>query len=198
MGEEEPSGDITLLLQAWRDGEPEALGQLMPLVYPRLRGIADSFLRREPRDGTLQATGLVHELYLVLTRQRRIAASERVHLFSLAAQLMRRILIDRARERAARKRGGEQTRVPLAEDLQWVDAASEEIIDLDRALEDLGRLDSRKLQLIEFRVFLGCSTEESAELAGISKATADRDLRFTRAWLFDRLRGGGASEGITA
>jgi RNA polymerase sigma factor (TIGR02999 family) len=181
------SGDITLLLRAWGAGERDALEHLLPLVYPHLRRLARAFLRRESSAHTLQATGLVHELYMTLVRQRKADFKDRQHFFAVAAGVMRRILRDYARGRHAQRRASAEDRVPLSDDLSWVDAASDDMIDLDRVLDELGQLHARKVQLIELTVFLGCSTQEAADLVGISKATADRDLRFARVWLRDRL-----------
>jgi RNA polymerase sigma factor (TIGR02999 family) len=184
------SNDITLRLQAWRNGEQGALDSLIPVVYPELHRMALSFLRRESHGvATLQATGLVNELYLSLSKRRQINFEDRTQFFALSAHLMRVILVDVARERRAQKRGGpDAKRVPLSEDLHWVDATSEEMLDLDRALAELTRLEPRKTELLMLKVFLGCSTQEAADLAGISRATAGRDLRFVKAWLYQRLR----------
>lgn len=181
-------GDITQLLSHWRQGQPHALDELVAQAYPRLRGIADAFLRREANCLTLQATGLVNELYLLLRRQRTVDLLNREDFFSFSAYLTRLILLNRARERMASKRSG-GVRVPLTEDLSWVDAAGHDMIDLDRALGELGRLDPRKVQILDLTAFLGCTKDEAASLLGISRATVERELRFTRAWLHDRLRG---------
>lgn len=188
----EPSGDITTLLQHWREGRPGALDGVFAATYPRLRKLAASFLRRESPGHTMQATGLVHEIYLVLLHQRKVEFADRAHFYSTAAGLMRAILRDWARDKNALKMGGGAVRVPLSEDLSWVDAGSAEFLDLDAALTELEQLDERKARLIELKTFLGCSTEEAAEQLGISKATADRDLRLAKAWLYQRLRGAAA------
>jgi RNA polymerase sigma factor (TIGR02999 family) len=185
----EGPGDITTLLARWRDGRPGAFDDVIVATYPRLRSLAESFLRRESSGHTIQATGLVHEIYLLLLRQRKVEFEDRRHFYATAAGLMRGILRDWARGKSAQKRGGEAVRVPLSEDLSWVDADSPEFLDLDIALTELERLDERKAHLIELKTFLGCSTEEAAEQLGISKATADRDLRLAKAWLYQRLRG---------
>lgn len=187
-------GEITTLLRAWRAGDSEALDRLVPLVYPKLRRIAAAFLRRETPGHTLDATGLVHELYFRIVNQRQATFDDRQHFYSFAAHVMRRVLRDWARDRSAQKRGGHADRVPLSEFLAWIDAASEEMIDLSTALDELESLDARKVRLLELKVFLGCSTSEAAEIIGISKATADRDLQLTKAWLFRRLRGNGQQE----
>ncbi len=184
------SNDITQRLQDWRNGEQGALDSLIPAVYPELHRMALSFIRRESKGcETLQATGLVNELYLVLINRRKIDFTQRNQFFALAAHLMRVILIDVARERRAQKRGGPAAiRVPLSEDLNWIDAISPEMLDLDIALSELTRLEPRKTEMLILKTFLGCSTTEAAELAGVSKSTADRDLRFVKAWLFQRMQ----------
>ena len=187
----DPEQDITVLLEAWREGDPTAIEKLMPAVYPKLRYIADSFLRRERPGRTLQATELVNELYFVIARKQKVNFDHGANFFGLAAHLMRLILRDRARARKAQKRGNDPARVPLSEDLAWIDASGTDMLDLDRALEELTVIEPRKVKLLEITTFLGCSVTEAAELAGVSKATADRDLRFAKAWLYDRLRGTG-------
>jgi RNA polymerase sigma factor (TIGR02999 family) len=188
----ENPGDITVLLEHWRDGKPGALDDVISATYPRLHQLAESFFRRESPGHTIQATGLVHEIYLLLLRQRKIDFANRQHFYAIAAGLMRAILRDWARNKAALKRGGDATRVPLCEeieDLFRVDANGPEFLDLDIALTELEQLDQRKARLVELKAFLGCSTEEAADQLGISKSTADRDLRMARAWLYQRLRG---------
>ena len=186
----EPSGDITRLLARWRRGEPGALDELIVSTYPQLRKLADAFLRRESGGHTIQATGLVHEIYLALVRRKTVSFEDRGHFYSLVALMMRNVLCDRAREKGAQKRGSDAVRVPLSDELYWVNADSTELLDLDAALTELEGLDERKARLVELKTYLGCSTEEAAEHLGISKATADRDLRMARAWLYQRLRGG--------
>lgn len=183
-------GDITALLQSWRRGETQALEQLLPVVYPQLRRLAGAFMRREAGGHTLDATSLVHEVYLRLVHQRKAEFEDRNHFYSFAARLMRMILRDWARDRKAAKRGDGAARIPLSDFLAWVDAGSDDILDLDKALDELEALDERKVRLLELKVYLGCSTAEAAQLAGISKATADRDLQMAKAWLYRRLRQG--------
>lgn len=156
----------------------------MPLVYPRLQAIAGSLARRESHD-TLQATALVHEVYLRLLKVRHLELTDRQHFFSFAARLMRLILVDHARLRGAGKRSG--TRIPLHEDLRWVSVDGEEVVALHHSLEDLAALDPQKVQLVELRYFLGCTSEEVSEVTGLSKSTVDRHLQLARAWLFRRL-----------
>ena len=182
--------DVTQLLHAWGAGSNEAFQNLIRVAYPQLKRLAGAYLRHERKAHTLDATALVHELYLVLHRQRKVDLHDRSHFFTLAASLMRLILRDWARDRNALKRGGRETRVPLSEDLPWMHVRTEDIIDLDMALHELEQLDARKVRLIELRTFLGLQTDQAAALLGISKATADRDLRTARAWLYRRLKGG--------
>lgn len=156
----------------------------MPLVYPRLQAMAGSFARHETNN-TLQATAIVHEVYLRLLKVRHLELTDREHFFSFTARLMRLILVDHARNRGARKRSG--TRVPLHEDMRWVALDSEEVVALNRLLEEMAAVDPQKVQLLELRYFLGCTAEEVAELTNQSKATVDRHLQYARAWLFRRL-----------
>jgi RNA polymerase sigma factor (TIGR02999 family) len=179
--------DITTLLDDWGRGDHTALDRLAPLVYPQLRELASSYLRRERQGHTLQATSLVNELFLKLMAQRQARLSNRQHFYALAGKLMRRALIDHARISKASKRGGGADKVPLHEELSWVDASGPEIIDLDRALTDLEQMDAEQAQMFEMRFLLGCTVDETAELLGTSKSTVDRKVRMARAWLFQRM-----------
>lgn len=180
-------GEITLLLSRWRDGESDAFEQLLPLVYPHLREVAAAYMRRERNPGAMQATVLVHELYLRLLKQNRTALADRAHFYTYAAKVMRLILVDHARETNAQSRGGGLQRIPLSDDLSWVEIGSPEMLQLNIALEKLEMLDPRKAQLVELRYFLGCTAEETAGLMNLSKATVDRDLKFVRSWLYQRV-----------
>lgn len=184
---EPPKGEITLLLSQWRDGENSAFDRLMPLVYPHLREVAAAYIRRERNPDVLQATALVHELYLRLLTQRKAEWNDRCHFYTFAARVMRRILIDMARSNQAQARGAGIPHVPLSDDLPWVDVGSENMLELNRALEELAALDPYKVQLVELRYFLGCTSEETASLLNTSKATVDRDMKFIRTWLFRKL-----------
>ncbi len=184
MGEGE---DITGLLREWREGRPGAFEQLMPVVYADLKRIALGYLRHERPDHTLQATGLVHELYLRLFHQREAAWNDRAHFYTFAAKVMRMILADHARRYASQKRGGPRARVPLSDDLAWVNVDGPEMLDFDRALNQLEDIDARKARMVELCHFLGCTTKEAAEILGISMATAERDLKFARGWLYRQL-----------
>ena len=187
---EPQKGEITLLLTKWKNGDLSAFGELMPLVYPHLREVAAAYIRRERNPDVLQATALVHELYLRLLNQKKADWDDRQHFYTFAAKVMRMILIDHARESQAQARGGGLERIPLSDDLTWVNIGSPELLDLNRALEELGALDAQKVQLVELRYFLGCTAEETASLLQVSKATVDRDLRFTKSWLYRRIHPG--------
>jgi RNA polymerase sigma factor (TIGR02999 family) len=184
---EAAQGEITQLLVRWKNGEPQAFEQLMPLVYPHLREVAAAYIRRERDPGLMQATALVHELYLRLLNQNRTALGDRVHFYTFSAKVMRLILIDHARGSHAQRRGGGVQHIPLSDDLPWVDLGSPEILQLEIALGELQALDPYKVQLVELRYFLGCTAEETATLMQVSKATVDRDLKFIRSWLYRRL-----------
>ena len=179
--------EITRLLRRWEGGDREALASVISLVYKDLHVIAVGYLRREGPGHTLQATGLVNELYLRLAQVRRIHVIDRRHFYAFAAQLMREILTDYARRSRAVKRSGSRARVPLHEQMAWVDASSEEMLALGEALEQLEAMDERKVRVIELRFFLGCTVEETAELLDISATTVDRDLAFAKTWLYRRL-----------
>jgi len=181
--------EITALLKRWNQGEREALANLATLAYDDLRAIALGFLRHEHVGHTLQVTGLVNELYIRLSQVHGVQLSDRRHFYAFAAKLMRMILIDYARQSRALKRPGSAVRVPLHEEIAWIDASSEEMIALDAALDQLEALDERKVRVLELRFFLGCTNEETAELLGISRPTVDRDLEFSKIWLYRRLSG---------
>jgi len=187
---EPAKGEITLLLARWRDGEASAFNELTPLVYAHLREVAAAYVRRERNPDVLQATALVNELYLRLLKQKKAEWDDRRHFYAFAAKVMRMILIDHARENQAQMRGGGRMRVPLSDDLAWVNIGSPELLDLNRALEELGEIDPHKVQLVELRYFLGCTAEETASLMRVSKPTVDRELRFIKSWLYRRIHPG--------
>ena len=174
---------MTELLQAWRGGDPSALDRLIPVVYDELRHIAAGLLRRERSGHTLQPTALVHEVYVRLLGQGRSDLEGRAHFLSVAAHMMRRILVDHARARVRQKRGGEATRV----DLRPGDAAaaprSVDLLALDLALDRLQAEDERKARVVELRYFGGLTTEETAQVLETSPATVKRDWAFAQAWL---------------
>jgi RNA polymerase sigma factor (TIGR02999 family) len=188
------STDITGLLKAWGRGDEGALDRLMPVVYAQLRAQARRYMRHERSGLTLQSTALVHEVYLRLTKAQDVDWHDRVHFFALSAQMMRRILVDAARARAAAKRGGgaapaghssviDLDRMPAGPD------AASSLCALDDALDSLARLDPRRAKVIELRFFGGLSVEETAEMLQISPQSVMRDWRLARAWLARELRG---------
>ena len=181
------TGEITLLLARWRDGEDSVFDQLMPLVYPHLRQVAASYIRRERNPDVLQATALVHELYFKLLQQKKVDYQDRRHFYAFAAKVMRLILIDHARGNQSQMRGGGAIHIPLSDDLPWVEVGSDDLLELDRALNELNAIDPYKVRLVELRYFLGCTAEETAALVDSSKATVDRDMRFIKSWLYRRL-----------
>ena len=190
-----PSGAVTELLNSWSGGNAESLDPLFNLVYPRLRQIAGALFRGERPESLLQPTSVVNELFLKLVRHHSLKFESREHFYNLAASLMRRILVDQARSEHRGKRAG-GIRIPLDDDLGWTASLpSTDLLDIDRALEDLQQLDPRKSRIVELRFFLGSTAEETADLLQMSKATIDRELRFARSWLYERLQPGGAPGG---
>lgn len=184
-----PPGEITQLLLQWKQGEPDAFDRLMPLVYPHLRQIASAYIRRERNPGVLQATALVHEVYLRLIGQKKADWADRAHFYTFAAKVMRMILMDHARSNDAQKRGGGAEHIPLNGQIPWIKIGGESMMELNRALDKLEAIDPRKVQLVELRYFLGCTAEETAEVLQISKATVDRDAKFARSWLYRSIHG---------
>lgn len=183
----EPEGDVTILLEQWRLGDAGAFDRLAPAVYDHLHKVASGYLLRERPGHTLQATGLVHELFLRLLQSQSVVYRDRAHFFTFAAKVMRRILVDYSRRSKSQKRGDGTERLPLSEELAWVDAGSTDMLDLDVALDELAVLDELKVRILELRYFLGATSEEAAELLGVSKATVDRASRFGITWLHQRL-----------
>jgi RNA polymerase sigma factor (TIGR02999 family) len=189
-------GPITVWLERWRAGDPEALDQLLPLVYGELREVARRQLRRESPAHTLSATGLVHEAYLRLLSQRQLVAVDRTHFFAIAARTMRRILVDHARARLAQKRGGER---PAALDDQSEPAFlgswdPDELLDTDAALSRLAERSERAVRVIECRVFAELTLEETADALGLSRKSVQRTWTAAAAWLRKELgRSGGES-----
>jgi RNA polymerase sigma factor (TIGR02999 family) len=190
----EPGDNLTALLEAWSAGDTRARDQVIDVVYRELRGRAAARLRRERRHDTLQPTALVHETYLRLVDQRRIVWKNRGQFFGVACQMMRRILVDRARARRMAKRSGRWARVTLDEGARKAPPMDVDILDLDAALTRLSEFDVRKSKLAELRFFGGLSLEEAGEALGISLATAERDWQAARAWLFKELHGSRAHD----
>jgi len=184
-----------LLLDRWRAGDAAAFDTLVPVVYTDLRRLAQSMMRRERSDHTLQATALLNETYMRLVQQQKVTWEDRSHFYAFAARLMRNILTDHARAHLAGRRGGpNRIKIELTDDLAWIGSANEEILDLYRALERLEVLDPRKARVVEMRYFLAFTTAEVAEALSISLATAERDLQFARGWLYRELRGEGTAD----
>lgn len=187
------SPEVTRLLAAWKDGDPEALAQLLPLVYSELRRLAEARMRRERPDHTLQATELVHEAWLRLMGGQLPDWRDRTHFFAVAARAMRRLLVDHARSRGYAKRGGGARRISLDAVAELSAEGSQDLIDLDEALDRLAALDSRQHQVVELRFFGGLSVEETAAALGVSEMTVKRDWRTARAWLYAELAENGAA-----
>ena len=177
-------GDISELLASWSKGDEEALKGLIPAVYPELRRIARRHLGRQSPDHSLESAAVSNEAYLKLIRSRGIQCENRVHFFALCAQIIRRILVDHARNGRYAKRSGDFVRVPLDEAVVGTEARGVEVLALDEALESLSRLDPRKSRVVELRYFGGLSVEETADFLQISPETVMRDWRMAKAWLF--------------
>jgi RNA polymerase sigma factor (TIGR02999 family) len=180
--------DVTYLLNAIEAGDPHAAEQLLPLVYDELRRLAAQRLAREGPGQTLEATALVHEAYLRLVDVEQAQQWDgRGHFFAAAAEAMRRILVERARRCHAQKRGGELERIALPDLAQPAPGDPIDLLALDEALNRLEALHPQKAQVVKLRFFAGCSLEETAQMLGISRATAQRSWAFARAWLFGQL-----------
>jgi RNA polymerase sigma factor (TIGR02999 family) len=179
--------ETTQLLRAWASGDQEALGRLTPRVYGELRRIAGHFMRDERQGRTIQTTALVHEAYLKLIDVSNVDWQHRAHFFAVSAQIMRHILLDRARRRVAAKRGGAAARVNLDEVADIGSGRAREVIALDDALNALAKVDPRKARVVEMRFFAGLSVEETAAVLQVSSDTVKRDWRLARAWLLAEL-----------
>jgi RNA polymerase sigma factor (TIGR02999 family) len=175
--------EVTQLLKDWGDGDKAALDKLMPLVYEELRRLAHQYMSRERTGHTLQTSALVNEAYFRLIDQKDVRWQNRAHFFGIAAQLMRRILVDHARSRASAKRGGVAPRVPLDEALIVSEERAADVVALDDALNSLAEIDPRKSQIVELRFFGGLSIEETAEVLKVSPGTVMRDWTLAKAWL---------------
>lgn len=178
---------MTQLLIAWSDGDESALEKLVPLVQAELQRIARHYLQQEQPGHLLQTTALVNEAWLRLIDWRRVSWQNRAHFFSVAAQLMRRVLVDEARERQALKRGGNALRVSFSLAAEVADEQGTELLALDTALDELAELDARKCRIVELRFFGGLSVDETAEVLQVSPRTVLRDWSFAQTWLFHEL-----------
>lgn len=184
----ESSENVTQLLVKWGDGDQAALETLMPLVYSELRRLASNYLRRERQNHTLQPTALVNEAYLKLIDQRKPRWQNRAQFYGVAAQMMRRILVDHARQNKAAKRGGsEQQRLSITSAGQLGEKPDTDLLALHEALKELKTFDQQQERIVELKFFGGLSIEETAEVMGIGHATVERDWKMARAWLRRKL-----------
>ena len=186
--------DVTALLAKWSGGDKAALEELMPLVYGELKRLAGSYLRRERQDHTLQSAALVNEAYMRLVDQSRVRWQNKSHFFGIAAQMMRRILVDHARGQKAAKRGSGVEVLELNEAVAQAQKQSIDLLGLDEALNMLAKMDAQQSRIIELRFFGGLSIEETAEVLQISPATVKRDFAAARAWLYRAVTTRGGDE----
>ncbi len=184
-----PDGDVTGLLVSWAGGDRRALDELIPLVYEELRRLAHRELRREESHATLVTTALVHEAYLRLVDQSRARLESRAHFLNVAAQMMRRVLVDAARKRLAGKRGAGAPPVPLEHVNEPRVEPNDNLLELDEALTRLEAFDPKLSRVVDLRYFGGLTLDETAEILGVSTTTAWRDWSTARAWLYDQMRG---------
>jgi RNA polymerase sigma factor (TIGR02999 family) len=182
-----PRAEVTQLLQQWSLGRQDALDQLLPAIYAELQRLAASYLRRERADHTLQATALVHEAFLKLVDQRDVRWQNRAHFFGIAAQMMRRILVDHARAHTASKRGSGERPISLDDAVASIPGVNVDVLALDEALVRLARIDAQQSRVVELRFFGGLTIKEAAEVLGISHATVEREWTVAKAWLYDQL-----------
>jgi RNA polymerase sigma-70 factor (ECF subfamily) len=189
------TSDLTALLKAWGRGDLAARDELMPAVYEELRRRARAYFRQEPVGNTLQPTALVHEVYLRLIRQDRAAWQNRAQFYGVAAQMMRRILVDQARARKMAKRSGRWARVTLAGLVAPAPPGAVDVLDLQPALDELASFDRRKSDVAELRFFGGLSLDETSQVLNISIATVEREWQAARAWLYSRLKGSRRDDG---
>lgn len=175
--------NVTQMLHDWSNGDREAIDKLIPVVYRELRRQAVRYLRRERPGHTLQPTALIHEAYLRLIDQRSVQWQNRAHFFAISAQLMRRILVNHARDRQAAKRGGSDIKLPLEEAMIASEGKEVDLVALDEALERLATIDPQQSHVVELKFFSGLSVEETAEVLGVSPRTDKRDWNVAKAWL---------------
>ena len=185
---EQRTEEVTQLLIELSQGNRVTVDLLLPLIYDELRSLAMNYLRRERPDHTLQATALVHEAYLRLVDQTRVNWQNRAHFFGVAAQLMRRLLVDYARKHNAEKRGADFQMLTLDENIDKAVERSEEILALDHALEALAAIDEQKARVVELRYFGGLTVEETAEVMGVTPVTIKRHWRMAKAWLYGQMK----------
>jgi RNA polymerase sigma-70 factor, ECF subfamily len=183
-----PPNEITERLIAWGAGDRAALDQLLPTVYQELRRMAGNYLRRENPGHTLQPTALVHEAWLRLIDQTRVNWRNRAQFFGVAAQLMRRILVDHAKTKHREKRGGDAIKFSLDDVINLSQERATDLLALDDALDGLARIDGRKSRVVELRYFGGFSVEETAQILDVSPETVMRDWKMAKAWLYQQIR----------
>jgi RNA polymerase sigma factor (TIGR02999 family) len=189
--EDVKQASVTQMLAAWAEGDRAALEELTPLVYEELRRLARQRMRHERPGHTLQTTALANEAYLRLVGQTQVRWQNRAHFFAIAAQQMRRILVDYARRRRYQKRGGGALQVTLAEAEGLTDVRTPDLVALDEALRSLAEVDLRRAQVVELKFFGGLTNEETAEVLKVSTGTVERDWTIAKAWLHKTLKGGG-------
>ena len=182
------SHEITRMLHRWRDGDREALDRLLPIVYDELYRQASRYLRRERAENSFQTVDLINETYIKLVDQPNLDPKNRLHFFAISANLMRQVLVDHARAKHRKKRGGDKVKLPLKEELIGSDNTNgPDLLALDEAMERLQELDERQVRVVELRYFSGLTLEETAEALGISSTTVSEDWRMARAWLHREL-----------
>lgn len=191
---EHSPGDITLLLRDAASDKPGALDSLVTALYDDLRRLAMSHLNAERADHTLQPTALVHEAYVKLVDQRSTTWTDRLHFFAIASRVIRRILIDHARERGAQKRGGGGTKLSLADHDVAAPERELDLVALDEALRELEQIDAQQARVVELRYFAGCTIDEIAQVMNVGKRTVDRDWQAAKAWLLCRIEGDSPQE----
>jgi RNA polymerase sigma factor (TIGR02999 family) len=180
--------EVTELLQRWKSGDEEALGRLTPLVYDQLHRLAHQYLRRERQGHTLQTSALVNEAYLRLVEHKSVDWQSRAQFFAVSATVMRRILVDYARQRTSEKRGGAFQKITLADDLIVTQDRAAELVALDEAIKALNELHPRRSKVVELRYFGGLNNTEASAVLKVSEATIERDWRFAKAWLYRELK----------
>ena len=188
------SNVVTHLLQAWGRGDKEALNKLLPIVYEELHRLAASYMRKESPGHSLQTSALVNEAYIKLVDQKNVRWQNRAHFFGIAAQLMRRILVDHARSRARLKRGGGAQRLSLNESVIAATDSAEAFLSLDDALMRLAEIDAKKCRIVEMKIFCGLNTKEIAEVEKVSPSTIEREWRKAKAWLHREIQSEGKHE----
>lgn len=186
----EPPHEITQILQAWRDGDEAAAERLFPLVYDELRQLAKVYLNRERVNHTLQPTALVHEAYLKMAGQSSLVVENRVHFYALASRVMRRILVDHARQFNAQKRGGSAQRFSIENIDILPEQSAGDLLELNEALQKLEEIDERKCRVVDMRFFGGLKEDEIAEALGVNEKTVRRDWQFAKLWLYRELSRG--------